>query len=200
MIRLYIKNALKSIAFYSCFSIIYNLIIFFLSERAYNYNISYYLDLTAAIYFKVYKCVDCNWPGFHYFRENQILFLIPHSVFSNIILAILIGVSFTFLIHKLKLVGDISKAWKKAILVSIFWSLLIPSIILISEYFYYKHNQDLSWFPKDYIFEKYYPAVKMFDYKNIYIIIGFVIGTIFISKQKKLPNNKLKQWIRPGSV
>lgn len=179
------KTALKSVYFNTAFGMAYFATIYVLSQKAYDIKMSYYLDITQAIYYKIYKCLDCNWSGYDFIYDNQYIFLLIHSIISDVILMLIISFSFKFLIIKKNYLENNIKLWNKAMFITVSVAFFISLLIFLMLHIFLKLNKEINWMSEEYIFEMYYPAFLMFEHKWLYLIIGFITGLIYVMKQKK---------------
>ena len=175
------RYILLSISIGSLFGIIYNIIAYLFSNQIIS-PLSHRLEELFGYF--LYKI---NSEALLNITRHEFSIIVLHGILTTFLPVSLMGLVLYFL-PATKVNDNIKfKIWKKIFFFSLVSSLLMSVLVLVSSSLWAANNKNLSWFSKDIVFEKYYPAISMVDAKNVYLFIGLILGVLYFLKLRRKP-------------
>jgi hypothetical protein len=178
--RQYLKNLFTAFIYGSIFGIIYNVIIYIVSPKAFK-NYTYDWRMIPVLLYK--KVNDDALQKLLEITSKDLFMICFHGIIQSLDIIVL-GLIFMLLLRN---EDNFTKQliWKKTLLFFLFSTLVIAFLFLIGSVIWAMNNKKISWFPSDVVFERYLPAMWMGDGKSVYFLTSIIFSVIFYFKIKK---------------
>lgn len=182
--KFYLKNILRSIAYGSCFGIIYNSIVYFMSARAFEFMTDN-LRLFPAVFFYNNANDETLFFLLAVMKSNALIIVLD-GIISGFGLMILANIVFFPFIKNIKNFEIKQRIWFKMQLFFLITILFSAILVLLASYIWALANKDISWFSKDVIFERYLTAIWMYENRYIYSFVALGITSLYSLRIKRI--------------